>query len=239
VAAQHNDDVHVRYRLTGALDDAALTAAVAVLSDDERERRDRFHVQRDRDEYAMAHALLRTTLSAFGDRPPDAWRFVTGPHGKPAPADGHSRLSFNLSHARGLVACAVTAGADVGIDVEAVTRAIDWRAIASRYFSPAEAEAIDRVDSAGQAIRFFELWTLKEAFIKALGVGLSQPLKTMTFSVERDGAIGFLPPPGIRANAWQFGLFAPSADHRLAVAVSDGTPRRRRIRVLDDLHSGI
>jgi 4'-phosphopantetheinyl transferase len=231
--------VHVRYCFTEAMDEPALNAANALLSDDERARRDRFRAQRDRDEYAAAHALLRTTLSMFGDWPPEAWRFTAGPHGKPALAGDNARLSFNLSHGRGLVACAVTTGADVGIDVEAVTRAIDWRAIASRYFSPAEAAAIERADPAGQTTRFFELWTLKEAFIKALGVGMLQPLRTMTFSVERNDAVGFLPPSGVMADVWQFGLFAPSADHRLAVAVSDGTPRRRRIRVLDDLHSTV
>jgi 4'-phosphopantetheinyl transferase len=233
------DDVHVRYRFIEALDEAALNSANALLSDDERARRDRFRAQRDRDEYAAAHALLRTMLSTFGDRPPDAWRFAAGPHGKPALAGADARLSFNLSHARGLVACAVTTGADVGIDVEAVTRAIDWRAIASRYFSPEEVSAIERADPTAQTIRFFELWTLKEAFIKALGLGMLQPLTTMTFSIEHGDAISFLPPSGILANVWQFGLFAPSADHRLALAVSDGTPRRRRIRVLDDLHSAV
>ena len=230
-------DVHVRYRLTDALDDAAVSTAIAVLSDEERARRARFHAQRDRDGYAMAHALLRTTLSTFGDRPPGDWRFTEGVHGKPALADAAARLSFNLSHARGLVACAVTIDADVGIDVEAVTRATDWRAVASRHFSAAELSEIDREDPASQAIRFFEIWTLKEAFIKALGVGLSRPLTAMTFSVQGAGTIGFLPPPGVEADAWQFALHAPAAGHRLALAISDGTRRRRRIHIRDDLHS--
>lgn len=229
-------DVHVRYRLTDSLDHAALTAAVALLSDDERAQRERFHATRDRDEYAMAHALLRTTLSEFGDRPPGAWRFASGPHGKPALAGADSRLAFNLSHARGLVACVVAAGADVGVDVEPITRATDWRGIASRYFSPAELAEIDRTDPARRPVRFFEIWTLKEAFIKALGVGLAQPLSATTFSAERPDAIAFTPSPDIVAGVWQFALYAPTPEHRLAVAVSDGTMRRWRISVRDDLH---
>ena len=233
------DDVHVRYRFTDPLDEATVRAAMSLLSDEERTRHDRFRARRDRDEYAVAHALLRTTLSMVGDRPPAAWRFTAGPQGKPAIADAvaNEGLAFNLSHTRGLVACAVSRGIDVGIDVEAVTRAIDWRPIAARYFSPEEVAEIDRVDPPAQAIRFFEIWTLKEAFIKAVGTGLSQPLKAMTFSLEPREPVGFVPPAGVSASLWHFGLYAPAASHRLAVAVSDGTPRVRRIHVQDDLHS--
>jgi phosphopantetheinyl transferase len=233
------DDVHVRYRFTDPLDEATVRAAMSLLSDEERTRHDRFRARRDRDEYAVAHALLRTTLSMVGDRPPAAWRFTAGPQGKPAIASAvaNEGLAFNLSHTRGLVACAVSRGIDVGIDVEAVTRAIDWRPIAARYFSPEEVAEIDRVDPPAQAIRFFEIWTLKEAFIKAVGTGLSQPLKAMTFSLEPREPVGFVPPAGVSASLWHFGLYAPAASHRLAVAVSDGTPRVRRIHVQDDLHS--
>jgi len=218
------------------MDEAALSSAVALLSDDERARRERIRAQPDRDAYAMAHALLRSTLSELGDRPPGAWRFTAGPYGKPALAEAAPPLSFNLSHARGLVACAVAAGADVGLDVETIARATNWRGIASRYFSPAELAEIDRADPAYQETRFFELWTLKEAFVKALGVGLSQPLNAMTFSAERPDAIVFTPPCDTSAAVWHFGLYAPTPAHRLAVAVSDGSVRQWRIIVQDDLH---
>jgi 4'-phosphopantetheinyl transferase len=228
--------VHVRYRRTDSIDESALSADVALLSDDERARHGRMAAKRDRDEYAAAHALLRTTLSELGDRAPDDWRFAAGPHGKPALVDSASRLSFNLSHARGLVACAVVEDADVGLDVEQVTRPTAWPGIAARYFSRAELAEIDRVEPARQAIRFFELWTLKEAFVKALGVGLSQPLNAISFSAERPDAIAFQSPSGVAAAVWQFALYAPTPEHRLAVAVSDGTTRRWRMIVRDDLH---
>ena len=227
-------DVHVRYRRTDLLDEAALSSAIALLSEEEHARFDRIRTQPDRDEYAIAHALLRSTLSALGDRPPASWRFATGPYGKPALADSAPPLSFNLSHARGLVACAVAARADVGLDIESIRRATNWRGIASRYFSSAELAEIDRAEPERQAVRFFELWTLKEAFVKALGVGLSQPLSAMTFSAERPDAITFAPPSDVAAAVWQFGLYAPTPAHRLAVAVSDGTVRRWRIIVQDD-----
>ncbi len=241
-------DVHVRYRATDALGEDALNAAVALLSSEERARHERFRVERDRREFAVAHALLRTTLSQFGGLPPDAWRFDSGPHGKPVLAHGVSRtpLAFNLSHARGLVACVVVPGAPgargsdvaaatrevaVGLDVECVTRSTDWRGIASRYFSRAEIGQIDRVTEDAQATRFFELWTLKEAFAKALGLGLSQALDATTFELERTGAIACTLPPEVAPAAWYFALYTPTPTHRLAVAVSDGTARRWGISV--------
>ena len=224
-------DVHVRCRLTDSIGDLALEAAVALLSDEERVRYERFRFDRDRHEFAVAHALLRTTLSELGDRPPDAWRFQTGAHGKPVLAPGTSPVpwSFNLSHARGLVACVVARGADVGLDVELATRVTDWRGIASRYFSAAEVAQIDRLADGERPARFFELWTLKEAFAKALGVGLAQALDATTFELAAPGAIACTLPPGVVPAMWQFALFAPTREHRLAVAVSDGSARRWRI----------
>ena len=257
-AAPGSGDVHVRYHLMDPLEDGVLQSALALLSRDERARHDRFRVDRDRQEFAVGHALLRSTLSEFGDVSPLEWRFEIGSHGKPALAPGISKvpLWFNLSHTRGLVACVVTLGrthgsaptqidrsvptqsdtsgpthTDVGIDVERVTRTRDWRGIASRYFSAAEVAQIDRVPAAERETRFLELWTLKEAFAKALGVGLSQALDGAVFELADTGVIGRTLPPAVNAAAWQFALYTPASNHRLAVAVSDGSARRWRIDV--------
>jgi 4'-phosphopantetheinyl transferase len=238
-------DVHIRHRLTGALDDGDLGQALALLPPDERARHERFRAEHDRREFAAAHALLRTTLSEFADVAPFDWRFDTGPHGKPALAAGLSPLplSFNLSHTRGMVACAVTHGSapaadgsaprsvDVGLDVENIARTMNWRGIASRYFAAAELARIDCAAGSDRAARFFESWTLKEAFAKALGVGLSQALDATLFEVADGVVTGCTLPPGVDAATWQFGLFAPGPDHRMAVAVSDGSARRWRIEV--------
>ncbi len=226
-------DVHVRYCLTESFGEDVLATAAALLSNEERSRRDAFRFDRDRREYTVAHALLRATLSAFGDRSPDAWRFEAGAYGKPALAAGMSAspLSFNLAHTLGLVACVVATGADVGLDVERVTRSTDWRGIAARYFSAGEVAHIESVADHQRAARFVELWTLKEAFAKAIGVGLSQPLNATVFEIERDGTIRCLPPSGTVQAAWQFALCAPTPDHRLAVAVGDATRRRWRLRL--------
>ena len=226
-------DVHVRYRLTDDLDADARRTALSVLSSDERARYERFRLDGDRHEFAAAHALLRTTLSEFDRIGPRDWRFDAGSHGKPVLAPGLSALplSFNLSHARGLVACAVALGADVGLDVELVTRATDWRAIASRFFPSTEIAQIDGVAEAGRATRFFEIWTLKEAFAKALGVGLSQSLDASAFDLADASAITCALPPAVDAAVWHFALYTPAPDHRLALAVSDGSVRQWRVHV--------
>jgi 4'-phosphopantetheinyl transferase len=231
-AALSRGDVHVRYRRTACVSEDTLQAAVALLSDDELARYQRFHFEQDRCEFALAHALLRTTLSAFDAIAPHDWRFESDVNGKPAVAPGVTSVpfSFNLSHSHGLVACAIAVHADVGVDVESVTRTTDWRSIVPRYFSAAEVAQIERLPAGEQAARFFELWTLKEAFAKALGVGLSQSLDATCFDLAGESIACSLP-DGVRADTWQFALYRPTADHRLAVAVSDGTPRRWRIDV--------
>jgi 4'-phosphopantetheinyl transferase len=225
--------VEVRYCATDVVDDDRLRAALALLSDEERGRQDRFRVDRDRREFAVAHALLRVTLSEFGDKHPGAWRFTSGSHGKPMlpPDESTTPLSFNISHTHGLVACAVAVSADVGLDVERVTRATDWQSIATRYFSPEEVAAIEASAESQRVIRFYELWTLKEAFAKAVGLGLSQALDAAMFDLEPFGRIGCRLPPRVDEDVWQFALYTPTPEHRCAVAVSDGTPRCWRISV--------
>ena len=212
-------DVHVWYQATDALDDAAIAAAVAVLSDDEREQYGRFHFRRDARDYAAAHALLRLTLSRYGDRAPDSWRFDKDAGGKPFLVDpGAFRASFSLSHARGMVACAVTTAGDVGVDVECTDRSVSVFAVAARFFAPAEAACLERLDYDAQPGGFFDLWTLKEALVKALGTGLATSLASLAFTVDAGGRISLDAPSEVAALDWQFGLFSPGPRHRLAVA---------------------
>jgi 4'-phosphopantetheinyl transferase len=211
-------DVHVWFRATDALDEAAIAAAASVLSDEERAQLGRFHFARDARDYAAAHALLRQTLSNGGNQMPGAWRFEKTPSGKPRligeSADGRS---FSLSHTRGMVACAVTSGAEVGVDVEWVDRDVDAGGIAARFFAPAEAAQLLELDGDARRDRFFDLWTLKEALVKALGRGMAVSLKSLAFTVGPGGDIR-LDAPDVDPGAWQFALFAPSPRHRLAVA---------------------
>jgi 4'-phosphopantetheinyl transferase len=146
--------------------------------------------------------------------PPDEWRFVSAPHGKPQTIQGVP--SFNLSHTRGVVACVVAQSMAVGIDVERTDRRTDTGSIAERFFSPAEAAEL-RATPDDTRTRFVEIWTLKEAFVKAIGLGLSQPLDAFSFSLD-GSMIRFTAPPACCSTEWRFGLYAPYPDTRVAVA---------------------
>ena len=230
-------DVHVWYHATDALDDAAIAAAVSVLSDDEREQHGRFHFARDARDYAAAHALLRLTLSRYDDRAPDRWRFGKDAGGKPFLVDhGAFRASFSLSHAHGMVACAVTADGDVGVDVECIDRDVNTDGIAARFFAPAEATHLKQLDGEARRQRFFDLWTLKEALVKALGTGLATSLASLAFAVDARGGVSLDAPSEVAAHVWQFGLFSPGHRHRLAVAARHAGPEPVQLSFRSSAH---
>src|SRR5262249_33258429 len=158
------------HRHTDSGDTGAAESAVRYLSSDERARRNRFRFERDRRDFAMAHDLLRRTLSRYADVRPEDWRFTADRHGKPSidTADAALRsLAFSLSHTSGCVACAVSKNHLVGVDVERTDRRVSTRELAWQCFSPDEANWLRQF--ADSQPGFSELWTLKEAFLKALG----------------------------------------------------------------------
>ncbi len=216
--------------------DAAPAATVtnwrACLDDAERARADRFHFEADRITYTAAHWLLRNALAATGGLPPARWRFAREDNGKPQidPALDRPGLQFNLSHTRGLVACAVTRDAVIGIDVETISAERSGREIAERFFSPAECAALHAAPLVKQCQMFFRLWTLKEAFIKATGEGLRRPLDSFSFSLD-PVAIAFHPGDPTEAGGWMFAEFSPTPNHALAIASRQ--PSTTPVRLID------
>jgi 4'-phosphopantetheinyl transferase len=221
-------DVHVWYRLTDALRESDVDQALALLSSEERAQQSRFVLARDRRDYAAAHALLRESLSRYADVAPLTWRFRTD--GKPSLDDESLPLAFNLSHTDGLVACAISDGRDVGIDVERIDRQLDG-GVAERFFSETENAALRKCAPEGRRGRFIELWTLKEAYIKAIREGLAHPLNTIVFEFRGPESIVFEPPADVDGRTWQFALFAPTERYRLAVAARRERGRSVRIQV--------
>jgi 4'-phosphopantetheinyl transferase len=215
--------VHIWYQLTESIGEPALIAACALLSSEERWRCDRYRLACDRRDYAVAHALLRTSLSRYSDVEPQAWTFESGPRGKPEVSvrtrGSGVTLTFNLSHARGIVACAIASGAAVGIDVTRTDAAFDYSSIASRYLSRDELIQLDACSPRERSGRFIELWALKEAYTKATGRGLSEAVSDFGFLIEGD-RIHFLPPPSVNPRAWKFGLFALEPHYRIGVAIA-------------------
>ena len=204
--------VVIRFQHTSGAGADGLDAAVALLSAGERERFERLLRPGDRRDYALAHALLRQTLAASGTHAAADWQFTTDDRGRPGLANG--RVAFSLSHTRGLVACAASTDGQVGIDVEAV-RPIEGAQIADDFFSPEEQRQLELLDKPAAALRFFDYWTLKEAYAKAIGFGLDLPLNATSFLVA-GGTIDASFPSGSPSAACA--LFASREHYRLAVA---------------------
>ena len=167
--------------------DAAMIAAAAhVLSLEERRRADRIRVLPARCAAALSWGFLRRRLGRYLDRPPTELAFQLGPHGKPylVAAANPDRLMFNLSHSGGHILLAVTRGREIGVDVEVVQPRRLLLEIAQRHYHPRELDELNRRSAGAQVPQFYRYWTLKEAWIKALGLGLHYPIRTLDFSAQ-------------------------------------------------------
>jgi len=231
---------------------AAEEACAALLDDAERARAARFRFDRHRREFLATHALTRVALSHAHPLPPHAWRFSVNKYGKPSsiPECG---LRFNQSNSVELAVCLIArpnarpgarpitgiatnpgaaaaevgpaAAVDVGVDVESFARAEEIVPLAPRVFSAVERAQLDALPITARPDRALSLWTLKEAYIKARGMGLSLPLDGISFLFDgpqamRFEAIRFEVAPGVDDDheRWRFCRF-DHAGHRIALAV--------------------
>lgn len=163
----------------------AVTALAELLSDDEQQRASRLVFHRDRARFIVARARLRQLLGARLGVSPASVEFSYGPRGKPALAArlGDCRLCFNVSHSEDVAVYGFALDREIGVDVEAVRELPDAEEIAARCFSPRENEAYLALSPRDRPLGFFNCWTRKEAFIKALGEGLSHPLERFDVSL--------------------------------------------------------
>jgi len=213
--------VHVWFCQPSAVNDAQKLAEYkAVLSAPEFERYHRFHAEKDRHSYLVSHALLRYVLSKYAALPASHWQFVCGEHGKPALASSElPGLCFNLTHTDGLSACVISAGRRCGIDAENILRKNKLEAVARRMFTD---EELAQLNEDNIETRFYSFWTLREAYVKALGTGLAGSSKDFYFDVAPDGSAAEIKhrsgASGDRQN-WRFALYQPTSAHALAVGV--------------------
>ena len=220
--ALNKSDVFIWYRDTTSLDSDAVKLADQHLSIEERTRRDRLRFVADRREFTIAHNLLRRALSRYTDLPPTDWQFATNEYGKPSIGNIGPQaraLSFSLSHTRGCVACAITLNAPLGIDVERVDQSQRIQDVADRYFSEKEASWLRQYSDELRNIRFAELWTLKEACLKAIGIGLSGSLSYVSFRFDEHTRMEFSGPSTIDPHEWHFALFEPVYNVRLGIVI--------------------
>jgi 4'-phosphopantetheinyl transferase len=189
-----------------------LPALHTVLSEDEKVRAARFRHERDRRRYIVARARLRELLAERLGAVPQSIRFQYGRNGKPALAAPYAEtgLSFNLAHCED-VALYAFAQAEVGVDVEALRALDDADAIAARCFSRRENETYLALPMEQRPLGFFNCWTRKEAFVKALGEGLSAPLQAFDVSLAPSEPARLLRVDRVFAQAspWRLDAFSP------------------------------
>jgi len=194
-----------------------------LLSAEETVRYQRFHFAKHRRQFLISHAFVRTVLARYAGAPAAALRFVVGQHGKPDLVDGGD-LRFNLSHTAGLAALAVVRGHDIGVDVEHRERRTVGIELAERYFAPAEVAQLHALDEVQRQEAFFAFWTLKEAYIKARGLGLALPLDAFAYTLAGGRTtITFSERIADDPGAWQFVRLRPGQAHDLAVAIHRST----------------
>ena len=204
---------------------AAVRALASLLSQPERERAARFASGRDARRFIVRRARLRQLLGARLGVRPESVELVRGARGKPALANsGGDSLRFNLSHSEDLAVYALSSGREVGVDVEAIRPLPppDADAIAACFFSRREYAAYRALDACDRPLGFFQCWTRKEAFIKALGEGLSHPLDSFDVSLAPGAPAELLriepsSGPGVE-RGWRLASFSPAPGFVAAVA---------------------
>lgn len=195
----------------------------ATLSNDERQRAARFHFDRHRNRFIAGRGILRSLLASYVDCLPDELQFSYCPNGKPALSGrfADSALNFNLAHSEGLALIAVTRCSTVGVDVEKIRRVTDANELVERFFSPRENTLFQQLDDGEKKIAFFNLWTRKEAWLKATGEGIGHLLARVEVTFLPSEPARFLALPehsGANAN-WLVSELKPAADFVGAIAL--------------------
>jgi 4'-phosphopantetheinyl transferase len=228
-------DVHVSCAFCDEIrDEALLREYERLLSADERERRSRFVFPHDRHRFLVTRALVRTVLSTHADVAPADWTFVVNAYGRPEIAPRHPGagiLSFSVSHTRSLIVLGVANGRALGVDTEHVRGRQAPAGVAERFFAPTEVAALRTLPEANQPRRFFECWTLKEAYVKARSMGLSLPLRefAVRFTGERGVALSVEGEEAGTASPWQLWQFSVEEDHLVAVCAGRAGPDQARL----------
>lgn len=194
-----------------------------LLATDELKRAAQFHFQKDRVHFITARGLLRIILGRYLDVPPDKLRFCYNVYGKPAltPEFSARGLRFNISHSHDLVLYAVTADREVGVDIEYITAYAADDPVAEQFFSPREIAELCTLPGAMQQQAFFNCWTRKEAYIKAVGKGLSIELDQFDVSFRPGEPAALLRVSGDAQEAarWALREITPVPDYVGALAV--------------------
>ncbi len=208
------NEVHV-YAAALDVPQAKLDAFWQTLTTDEQARAQQFYFEHDRHHYIVARGLLRLLNGRYLSTPPSHIQFTYGQHGKPALAAQHHHknqiLEFNLSHSHGMALIGFSWNRPLGVDIEPVRFIKDGDQIAKRFFSAWEYEQYTAVSPQDKPQAFFNCWTRKEAYIKAIGDGLSCPLNAFDLTLTPGKPATLLRVRGsqVEAKKWQLHSLQP------------------------------
>lgn len=216
-------EIHV-WRVSLAQTESCLQSLQQTLSTDERTKADRFRFPKDRSQFIVSRGALRAILSRYLNISSHTLRFDYNPYGKPSliVTQGGNTLRFNLSHSRGMALIAITKNRDIGVDIEGINPNFSGLEIAEKFFSPLENSVLRSLPEHLQATAFFTCWTRKEAYIKAVGKGLSIPLNQFDVSLApgEPAALLNVEENPEEASKWSLIELFPSSDLVAAVAVA-------------------
>ncbi len=199
-------------------------SSVNLLSANEFKHYSNMQSENEKNQYLLARFLLKNKLSMyFSDIAPDKWKFNRNEYGKPTIANSETPtwLNFNLAHTRDMVVCAFSGNPEVGVDIENRNQDIAYRDIAKSIFSSAEFHILANLKFAEGQNQFFKFWTLKEAYIKAKGLGLQISLDQFSFQIENNNDVQVIFKPEMKefSENWKFKLLNPTNDCQIAVAL--------------------
>ena len=214
-------DVHV-WIIPIKTSDPAVGHFERILAEDEVDRASRFRFPHLRDSFVITHGSLRYLLGQYLDLHPASICFSYGHKGKPS-LSPESTLQFNLTHSNGMAAVAFTSGCQIGVDLEHIRPMNDMEQLAGQYFCPEEIEEIMSLPPKDREHAFFLCWTRKEAYIKAIGDGLSCPLDSFRVTVQPniDARLIHIGGNMTAAAMWTLHNLSLAADYAATVAYRD------------------
>jgi 4'-phosphopantetheinyl transferase len=235
-------DVHLWYI---PLDQPAtvIERFLAMLSSEEHRRAQRFFFAQDREHFIVGRGMLRVLLGSYLHVPPATLKFQYGSYGKPMLIQPNNleQLTFNVSHSQNLALYALACNREVGIDVEYMRFLTDAPGIAAQFFSPEERSVLHALPESERQQGFYSCWTRKEAYIKALGKGLLQPLDQFTVplaSEQTDQPLPIRDEHGDDARWYLYSIPPPPhfPDYKAALVVE--RTQRHLYNILSWRHSG-
>ncbi|HUM05350.1 MAG TPA: 4'-phosphopantetheinyl transferase superfamily protein [Terriglobales bacterium] len=216
------EEVHL-WRIDLDASASALPTFTATLAAEELHRAARFRFPDLGRRWTVARGALRCILAAYCDARPESLVLQTEPLGKPFLTSPSSRISFNLSHSENLALLAITEGRNIGVDIEFLRPRIDVVELSRGYLAPAELRHILALPPGEQTRAFFTCWTRKEAFLKAIGVGLSAPLDSFEVTLRPGEPARLISAGSIDPGRWN--LIDVSAAGFAAAAAVEGSVR--------------